>query len=102
MTKNCSRRSLLKGTAGMIGLGAAQTAESGGAPSTAVASSSGPKRARARELMRITKLETFLVKPRWLFLKIHTNAGISGWGEPIFGRARPDLRHRPSRNWRLT
>ncbi|CAI8027141.1 D-galactonate dehydratase [Geodia barretti] len=73
----------------MIGLGVAQTAESGGAPSTAAASSSGPKRARARELMRITKLETFLVKPRWLFLKIHTNAGISGWGEPILeGRAR--------------
>ncbi len=39
--------------------------------------------------MRITKLETFLVKPRWLFLKVHTNAGISGWGEPIVeGRAR--------------
>ncbi|MXZ36260.1 MAG: galactonate dehydratase, partial [Acidobacteria bacterium] len=39
--------------------------------------------------MRITRLETFLVKPRWLFLKIHTNAGITGWGEPILeGRAR--------------
>ena len=30
-----------------------------------------------------------LVKPRWLFLKIHTNAGITGLGEPILeGRAR--------------
>lgn len=39
--------------------------------------------------MRITKLETFLVKPRWLFLKIHTDAGIVGLGEPITeGRAR--------------
>src|SRR5881394_968614 len=24
--------------------------------------------------LRITRLETFLVKPRWLFLKIHTDA----------------------------
>ena len=38
--------------------------------------------------LKITKLETILVKPRWLFLKIHTNAGIMGLGEPITeGRA---------------
>lgn len=38
--------------------------------------------------LKITKLETFLVKPRWLFLKIHTNAGIVGLGEPVTeGRA---------------
>src|SRR3989454_12289272 len=41
-----------------------------------------------REL-RITRLETFLVKPRWLFLKVHTDAGIVGLGEPILeGRAK--------------
>jgi len=40
------------------------------------------------EKMRITRLETFLVKPRWLFLKVHTDAGIVGLGEPIVeGRA---------------
>ena len=33
--------------------------------------------------MKITKLETFLVKPRWLFLKIHTDEGLVGLGEPI-------------------
>jgi len=33
--------------------------------------------------MRITKLETFFVKPRWLFLKMHTDEGLVGWGEPI-------------------
>ena len=33
--------------------------------------------------MKITKLETILVKPRWLFLKIHTDEGIVGLGEPI-------------------
>lgn len=38
--------------------------------------------------MKITKFETFLVPPRWLFLKISTDEGISGWGEPIVeGRA---------------
>src|SRR5438309_11547233 len=43
---------------------------------------------RARDPIKITKLETFLVKPRWLFLKVHTNAGITGLGEPILeGRA---------------
>jgi len=42
----------------------------------------------AGEPMRITKLETFLVQPRWLFLKVHTDAGIVGLGEPIVeGRA---------------
>ena len=32
--------------------------------------------------MRITKLETFFVKPRWVFLKMHTDSGLTGWGEP--------------------
>lgn len=33
--------------------------------------------------MKITALELFQVPPRWLFLKISTDEGISGWGEPI-------------------
>lgn len=33
--------------------------------------------------MKITALKTWLVPPRWLFLKIETDAGISGWGEPV-------------------
>ncbi|NVN13044.1 MULTISPECIES: galactonate dehydratase [Nguyenibacter] len=38
--------------------------------------------------MKITKLTTFQVPPRWLFLKIETDEGISGWGEPVVeGRA---------------
>jgi galactonate dehydratase len=38
--------------------------------------------------MKITKVETFLVKPRWLFLKLYTDEGIVGLGEPILeGRA---------------
>ncbi|MCG4272569.1 galactonate dehydratase [Acetobacter senegalensis] len=38
--------------------------------------------------MKITALKTYLVPPRWLFLKIETDEGISGWGEPVVeGRA---------------
>lgn len=38
--------------------------------------------------MKITAIETFLVAPRWLFLKVSTDEGISGWGEPVVeGRA---------------
>lgn len=38
--------------------------------------------------MKITALKTFLVPPRWLFLKIETDEGIAGWGEPVVeGRA---------------
>lgn len=33
--------------------------------------------------MKITDLELFLVPPRWLFLRISTDSGISGWGEPV-------------------
>ena len=41
-----------------------------------------------RTKVKITKLETFLVKPRWVFLKIHTDAGVVGLGEPLLeGRA---------------
>ena len=38
--------------------------------------------------MKITRLTTFLVPPRWCFLKIETDEGIVGWGEPVLeGRA---------------
>jgi len=33
--------------------------------------------------MKITKMELFKVPPRWLFLKVETDEGISGWGEPV-------------------
>jgi galactonate dehydratase len=39
--------------------------------------------------MKITQIESFFVKPRWHFLKITTDDGYVGWGEPIVeGRAR--------------
>jgi len=38
--------------------------------------------------VKITRLTTFAVPPRWLFLKIETDEGVTGWGEPIVeGRA---------------
>lgn len=38
--------------------------------------------------MKITQLETFIVPPRWCFLKISTDEGVVGWGEPVVeGRA---------------
>jgi galactonate dehydratase len=33
--------------------------------------------------MKIARLELFKVPPRWLFLKITTENGIEGWGEPV-------------------
>ena len=33
--------------------------------------------------MKITGLATYLVAPRWLFLKITTDEGLVGWGEPV-------------------
>lgn len=38
--------------------------------------------------VKITSIKTFIVPPRWLFLKIETSEGIVGWGEPVVeGRA---------------
>ena len=33
--------------------------------------------------MIITALKLYPVQPRWLFLKIETDEGICGWGEPV-------------------
>ena len=38
--------------------------------------------------MKITKMNLYTVPPRWLFLDIETDVGITGWGEPVVeGRA---------------
>lgn len=38
--------------------------------------------------MKIVSVDTFLVPPRWLFLRMRTDEGITGWGEPVVeGRA---------------
>ncbi|QNT78313.1 galactonate dehydratase [Entomobacter blattae] len=39
--------------------------------------------------MKITKLSTYRLPPRWMFLKVETDEGITGWGEPVIeGRAK--------------
>ncbi|HEV3022132.1 MAG TPA: galactonate dehydratase [Pirellulales bacterium] len=84
MTKmTLNRRTAL--AAGAAALGWAALDRGAGAEERAVAD---PPIGR-KEPLKVTKLETFLVKPRWLFLKVHTNAGLVGLGEPIVeGRAR--------------
>ena len=39
--------------------------------------------------MKIIKLTTYRVPPRWMLLKIETDEGVFGWGEPVIeGKAR--------------
>ncbi|MBK5292144.1 MAG: galactonate dehydratase [Acidobacteriia bacterium] len=80
--KGMSRREMALGAGvGSLGLAAFQQAAQG--QESKRNSPISPK-----DKLRITKVETILVQPRWLFLKIHTNAGITGLGEPITeGRA---------------
>ena len=74
-----SRRSVVAGMGGLGSLAASQAAAQQAARNAPIS----PK-----DNLKITRLETLLVKPRWLFLKVHTNAGIVGLGEPILeGRA---------------
>src|SRR3984893_15968624 len=78
-----SRRSVIASAFATAGLGAFEAAE-------AAAQERVGKNAPipAKDNLKVTRLETFLVKPRWMFLKVHTNAGIIGYGEPITeGRA---------------
>jgi galactonate dehydratase len=78
-----SRRHIVAASLGGLGLAALDRAEA-----TAQDRASGEAPIAAKDPLRITKLETLFVKPRWLFLKVHTNAGIVGLGEPVVeGRA---------------
>ena len=69
---NISRRNVIKSALGLAG-------------AMAIPFSSQAKALELRDktAVKITKLETFLVKPRWVFLKIHTDAGVVGLGEPL-------------------
>ena len=85
------RRDFLKQTFGILGatgLGSAAIAAER-EPYTAPAQRREGRPPDFEPKLRITKLETLLVKPRWLFLKIHTDQGVIGLGEPILeGRAK--------------
>ncbi len=80
-----SRRSLLAATFGGLSFATFERAKA--EPQTGRSAGQAAPIA-PRDPIRITRLETLLVKPRWLFLKVHTNTGIVGLGEPIVeGRA---------------
>lgn len=78
MSKNkISRRNVIKSALGMAG-----------AMAIPLSSQATALELQDKTAVKITKLETFLVKPRWVFLKIHTDAGVVGLGEPLLeGRA---------------
>jgi len=102
------RRAFLGRTLGLAGAAAAgsltlRAAESAAraeergsdTPKKVAAADSRPKSKDAQPMvgagdkLKITKIETQLIKPRWLFLKIYTNGGLVGLGEPILeGRAK--------------
>ncbi|CAN5553584.1 galactonate dehydratase [soil metagenome] len=74
-----SRRKAIQSVLGAVGLGMTL-------PTSSYASA--PPKIHLKEPVKITRLETFLVKPRWIFLKVHTDAGVTGLGEPLLeGRA---------------
>jgi galactonate dehydratase len=78
-----SRRSVLTGACAALGGAVLSPAEARAPERSPAEAPVAPK-----DPLKVTKLETFLVKPRWLFLKVHTNAGLVGLGEPILeGRA---------------
>ncbi len=79
MKTNLSRRNAIQSVLGLAGTSLLL-------PETSYAEKPEPFRDYGN--VKITRLETFLVKPRWIFLKIHTDAGIIGLGEPLLeGRA---------------
>ncbi len=80
-TSLIDRRTAIGRTAGLLGLAAATVKSTGFARAAAPAP-------RLLEAVKITRLETIMVQPRWMFLKVHTNIGIVGLGEPVVeGRA---------------
>src|SRR5262245_60943618 len=89
------RREFLKSFFGAVGVGALGGCAAGSAAEKEVPYAQPAmmptelrKLDRVGGALKITKVETFLVKPRWLFLKVHTDAGLVGLGEPVLeGRA---------------
>src|SRR5271168_1236692 len=70
-----TRRSLFQKTlaaTGILGLDALFTAERSNAAAV------GPN-----DSIKVTKIETFILKNSWVFVKISTDAGVTGWGEML-------------------
>lgn len=69
------RRSLLRG---LIGSGALLGLDSVFTTEPANAAAVGPN-----DNIKVTKVETFVLKNSWVFVKISTDAGVVGWGEML-------------------
>ena len=68
-----SRRSLLRmSPAALFGLDALFTCERSNAAAV------GPN-----DKIKVTKIETFVLKNSWVFVKMSTDAGVTGWGEML-------------------
>ncbi|MEC0301049.1 hypothetical protein P4711_24745 [Peribacillus castrilensis] len=50
--------------------------------------------------MKIIKISLFKVPPRWLFLKIDTDEGISGWGESVVEECAEAVKAAVKKQWR--
>jgi len=84
-----SRRAAIQSVLGVAGMGIMALPESSYATGVGnKLSASTMEQIKGNGEVKITKLETFLVQPRWIFLKIHTDVGVFGLGEPLLeGRA---------------
>jgi galactonate dehydratase len=75
MPQLMDRRTLLRGLvpgAALVGLDALFTCERSNAAQI------GPK-----DNIKVTKIESFVLRNSWVFVKISTDAGITGWGEML-------------------
>src|SRR5262245_61218518 len=76
MSTPLSRRALLRQAlmtpAALAGIDALFTAERTNAAAV------GPN-----DNIKVTKIETFVLKNSWVFVKISTDAGVTGWGEML-------------------
>ncbi|MBS1826097.1 MAG: galactonate dehydratase [Acidobacteria bacterium] len=75
MTQHMDRRSALRALlspAALFGMDALFTAERSSAAAV------GPN-----DKVKVTKVESFVLKNSWVFVKISTDAGITGWGEML-------------------
>jgi galactonate dehydratase len=75
MSREMNRRSWIRGLiapGALMGLDALYTAPRSNAAQI------GPK-----DNIKVTKIETFVLKSSWVFVKISTDAGITGWGEML-------------------
>lgn len=75
-TERYDRRSLLKSM--LMGPAALFSLEAFNAQRCDAAAAIGPN-----DNIKVTKIETFVLKNSWVFVKISTDAGVTGWGEML-------------------